>query len=146
MAIPKAPDAKKVAKTRNKPAPADGGVTELPEKVFYKITVGDDTRLLDMARIGPGDFEECQVQTRLSLAAVFGDEVDRYLGTAILWWLATRKSGRPGWTWKQAKAEFPSLMEASQIPFEVMIVDGDGDPIEESADVDEDVEGFDPEA
>ena len=140
MAIPKAPDAKKTAKARNKVE------AELPEKVFYKITIGDEVRMLDLARVGPGDFEEVQVQTRFSLAAVFGDEVDRYLGTAVLWWLATRKSGRPGWTWKQAKAEFPSFIDAAQMTFDVQIVDGSGDPVE-AAEVDEsESEGFDPEA
>lgn len=106
------------------------------QRQAIKITIGDETRILYMADLGPNDDMVARKETTMPVSSFVGEDVFALDSVAILWWMAARKSGQPKLKFRTVLYDFPSYAELNDLAedgrFSVESIDSDDD--EEGAD------------
>lgn len=78
-----------------------------------RITVGDESRTLHLADLGPRDAIECRKATGMPYTAFLQDlSSDSFV---VLWWLAERHDGQPNLPFQRVLDGWPSDAELAEM-------------------------------
>lgn len=102
------------------------------QRKSIRITIGDETRVLHMADLGPNDDMVARKETTMPVSSFVGEDVFALDSVAILWWMAARKSGQPKLKFRTVLYDFPSYAQLNELAEEGRfsvdaIEDGDED-------------------
>lgn len=104
------------------------------QRTGLQITLGDDTRILYMADLGPHDDMLARKETTMPVSSFVGEDVFALDSVAVLWWMACRKNGQPRLKFREVIKDFPSYAELAKMTddgrFSIESIE-DGDDVED---------------